>query len=289
MIDNFFVSYTRAIRGYGNIFIQPSIKKFFDKKILLKFDNNPYLLGFNNGVYDFTKKCFRNNNPEDYVTMSVGYDYKEFTISDEIIKDIESFFLIIQPQKDIRDQLMLKLASLLVGIKTNDFSFWTGIESCYLADLLEHTFGSDYFCAVPYFNLGRYNNEMNNLRFYDEIPCLVTISRKRVLCSNWIDCEEISDYKLDINKIKRIVNDDELGVGKHILSYDNYNIKAHHKLIIISNNKKLIEPKRLLQCAKVFSFPNEFCIDKSTMEKWKQAFMWLLINVYYPIYENNKL
>ena len=37
-------------------------------------DNNIFLLGFNNGVYDTRDKTFRNGKPSDYITKTTGYD-----------------------------------------------------------------------------------------------------------------------------------------------------------------------------------------------------------------------
>ena len=44
----------------------------YDKKV--KFDSNPFLLGFDSKVYDLQKGCLRNYKPTDYMTMSVGFD-----------------------------------------------------------------------------------------------------------------------------------------------------------------------------------------------------------------------
>jgi len=41
------------------------------------FDNNPFLIGFENGVFDLIKKYFRPYKYDDYMTMSVGWEYEE--------------------------------------------------------------------------------------------------------------------------------------------------------------------------------------------------------------------
>lgn len=46
-----------------------------DKTFFLTIDENPNLLGFDDGIYETDKKQFRKGVPTDYVTKSVGYDY----------------------------------------------------------------------------------------------------------------------------------------------------------------------------------------------------------------------
>ncbi len=45
------------------------------------FDNNPNLVGFDNGVVDLNELCFRPYKPTDYVTWSCGYDFKPMLAS----------------------------------------------------------------------------------------------------------------------------------------------------------------------------------------------------------------
>ena len=49
--------------------------KFHNADFIEKMDQNPYLLGFKNGVVDFKEKCFRVGYPEDYITKSTKMDY----------------------------------------------------------------------------------------------------------------------------------------------------------------------------------------------------------------------
>ncbi len=49
--------------------------KLFDLDILKKFGENVNLLGFEDGVYDFTTREFRQGIKEDYITKSTGYDF----------------------------------------------------------------------------------------------------------------------------------------------------------------------------------------------------------------------
>ena len=61
----------------------------------MEFDTNPYLLGFDSKVYDLPDGAFREYKPDDYVSMSVGFDIdrknrdrKKEEESMNIIKDI---------------------------------------------------------------------------------------------------------------------------------------------------------------------------------------------------------
>jgi hypothetical protein len=100
---------------------------FYEKDFESKLDQNNYLVGFTNGVYDLRNRIFRNGSPDDLIGKTVGYAYKEFSREDNIIKDIEKFIESIQPEKDMRDYLMAYCASFLEGSnKDQKFMIWTG-------------------------------------------------------------------------------------------------------------------------------------------------------------------
>ena len=83
------------------------------------FNLNPYLLGFDNGVFDLTNNVFREYKYDDYMTMSVNYNYEKPDYSnesvaklrEEVIKFIES----IHPDIEYRTIYMQILASGLDG------------------------------------------------------------------------------------------------------------------------------------------------------------------------------
>ena len=88
------------------------------------FDNNIDLLGFDNGVYDLKNMTFRKAKYSDYVTMSVGYDYKEPTQED--VKVINAFLNKIMPVEDEKNLLMEVLASCLSGHLNENVHFLLG-------------------------------------------------------------------------------------------------------------------------------------------------------------------
>ncbi len=74
------------------------------KQFLESIDANPYLIGFDNGVYDLQSDEFRDGRSEDFITFSTGYDYIDYgdIEGDEIeeeVKEIYEFFEQVFPQK----------------------------------------------------------------------------------------------------------------------------------------------------------------------------------------------
>lgn len=123
-----------------------------DKDFNKKLDENINLIGFNNGIYDLKNSVFRSGRPEDYLSMNTNIDYKEYDESDKGIQAVLRFFEDIQPEKEMRDYLLLKLSSFLEGVQRDQkFEIWTGGggngKSCILK-LLNDSFG-DYGTYLP--------------------------------------------------------------------------------------------------------------------------------------------
>jgi hypothetical protein len=124
-----------------------SIFYLADKKFVDKLDSNPDLLGFNDGVYDLIKHEFRRGKPEDYVSMTVGYDFPttqsiHYNTAMRFLKDI-------QPNKDQREFMLKFLSTGLWGRNPNEIALILsgsigGNGKTKLKDLLECTLG-DYF------------------------------------------------------------------------------------------------------------------------------------------------
>jgi phage/plasmid-associated DNA primase len=79
----------------------------------IKFDLNPYLLGFNNGVYDLKQKIFRKYEFTDYITTRTGYNYKKSTEEERFV--IYDLFAHIETEEDNRYLLWQILSSGIIG------------------------------------------------------------------------------------------------------------------------------------------------------------------------------
>lgn len=124
----------------------------YDKNFLSKLDNNIYLIGFENGIYDLKNNIFRPGLPNDYVSYSTKIDYIEYDENDVNIKHVYDLFRKIQPDNELFEYLLTSLASYLDGqIASEKFIIWTGTGSngkSLTVEFFEEVFG-DYCTKLP--------------------------------------------------------------------------------------------------------------------------------------------
>jgi P4 family phage/plasmid primase-like protien len=129
---------------------------FYDENFIRNMDTNRYLLGFNNGVVDFTNKIFREGYPEDYITKTTRINYVSYNESDEIwsktAEELTKFMSKLFPIQDLNRYMWDHLASCLIGTNKNQtFHVYHGSGSngkSLLVDLMSATLG-DYKGTVP--------------------------------------------------------------------------------------------------------------------------------------------
>jgi hypothetical protein len=100
---------------------------YFSKDV--NFDDDPYLVGFNNGVWDFNKDvvAFRKYKPQDYMTMSVGYDWDEtIALNEEKNKELNTLIKEILGDDDIVNYYIDSMARTLIGISSQIFNILNG-------------------------------------------------------------------------------------------------------------------------------------------------------------------
>jgi P4 family phage/plasmid primase-like protien len=120
---------------------------FNDYNLASKFNKNPYLMAFNNGIYDFQENKFRPGYPDDMITFSTHINY----VKEQDTNDIQKFMQSILPNKDTRKYIYSVLASTFPGIIVDQvFHFFTGSGSngkSVLSIILKYALG-DYFMAT---------------------------------------------------------------------------------------------------------------------------------------------
>ena len=101
---------------------------FYDKTFLQKQDDDPYLLCFKNGVYDFRENVFRNGKPEDYLTMCTNIDYVPLEKVDKTkLAEVEDFIQQLFPVKELCDYMWQHLSSVCIGGNSNQtFNIYIG-------------------------------------------------------------------------------------------------------------------------------------------------------------------
>ena len=277
--------------SFKNSLLSSCSKRFYEAKFEEKLDDNPYLLGFDNGVYDLKNRCFRAGVPDDYLTLSVGYNYKEFQRNDEIVQDIEAFFKQVQREEDMRTYILTLISSYLVGTnKDQKFILWTGIGGngkSKTIDLIQYTLGQ-YFDILTVTILTMKRGSSSNAT-----PELADKRGKRFLAIQ----EPEHDDTIYVGRMKELTGSD--WVTARALYGDPFKYKPQFKLVLTCNKLPSIPSndggtwRRLRVSPWESEFvdnptkPNQFAKDPELDEKmktWNQGFMWLLLNVYYPMY-----
>lgn len=128
---------------------------FYNSKFDKIIDQNKDLLGFDNGVYDLTEKEFRKGRASDYISMSTGYEFVEYTSSDSLYKELLELIYKILPDLEVREFTLKSMASCLDGFtRDENFYLWCGKHGSggngksLLAELLLKTLG-EYGCIAP--------------------------------------------------------------------------------------------------------------------------------------------
>lgn len=277
--------------AFKNQLLSACSHKFYDSKFETKLDDCPYLLGFDNGVYDLKNQCFRNGVPDDYITLNVGYPYEEFSMDHPKVMEIEGFFSKIQIDKDMKLYILTLIASYLDGRnKDQKFILWTGNGSngkSTIMDLIRYTFG-EYFGVLPVTVLTKKRAGAGNAT-----PELADKRGKRFLAIQ----EPEHDDMIYVGFMKELSGND--WIQARALYGDPFMYKPQFKLVLTCNKLPNIPSSdggvwRRLRVSPFSSkfvdnpkAANEFPKDRELterLESWNRAFVWLLLNKYYPLY-----
>lgn len=175
--------------------------KFFDL-----LDTKPYLISFDNGVYDLNEMKFRNGKSEDMISMSCNYDFKpEYS---QYKENLLTFLKEILPIDDDREYFLTHLSSCLTGLNISElFTILTGKGrngKSKLIELIAFTMG-DY--------IGRPKCKLLTGTRPDENspePGLLSLKKKRIIM---VSEPEVGD-KLNSGFIKFITGNDAEALRK---------------------------------------------------------------------------
>jgi len=112
---------------YKNNVMKEAMEVFYDKRFREKLDTNPYLIAYNNGVYDLKLNIFRPGRPEDFISKSMPIDYIDYDEEDEKVQEVYTFLEKIFPDKSVRGYFMDTSSDVFVGGNQQKIVlFWTG-------------------------------------------------------------------------------------------------------------------------------------------------------------------
>ncbi len=268
--------------------------KFYDPKFEEKLDKNTKLIGFENGVFDLNTMTFRDGVPEDFLTFTTGYDFEEFTLKDEKIKEIEDYFAKVQTNPELRQWLLRLIATYIDGsAKNQNFIFWPGSGGngkSTTIDLIKYAFG-EYSCPLPVKVLTGATPDATVAT-----PALSDKKGKRFVPVS----EPAYGDVLNVATMKLFTGNDE--VPARGLYQEMFYFKPQFKMILACNKLPRIRDlddgcwRRILVLPFGSRFvvkprpnkPNEFKRDTDLidgkLETWKVAFMWYLLRKVYPEY-----
>ena len=283
--------------SFKNSVIASAANRFYDNKFEEKLDSNPNLLGFDNGVYDLENGIFRKGVPEDFLCMSTGYDYcSNYNLQSKEIIEIDNYFKQVMTEDDMREYTLCSFASFLDGhMRQQTFRIYTGSggnAKSQTLDLIKDTMGK-YFGVLPTGILTRKRGASSSAT-----PELADKNGKRLLVIQ----EPEHDDVVYVGQMKNLTGADT--IAARALYGDPFEYKPQFKIILICNKMPNIPANDggTWRRIEVSPFESEF-VDKvdprkprqfkkdpslpEKMKKWKAAFMWMLLNIYYKKYKEN--
>jgi P4 family phage/plasmid primase-like protien len=113
---------------YKNSVMQEAQELFYNEGFLPLLNKNPYLIAFQNGVYDFSTNVFRDGHPEDFLSVALPIEYNEsYTFDHPDVLDVISFFEKVFPDEQVREYFFYEVCQVFVGGNPSKIiQFWTG-------------------------------------------------------------------------------------------------------------------------------------------------------------------
>jgi hypothetical protein len=230
---------------------------------------------------------FRAGRPDDYVTMSVGYSYYDFsqTPYEPSLVVIKNYFDTLQLEPEVKKTVLMTLASLLDGHnKRPGIDIWYGQflgDSKELLDLIKQTFG-DYYSSLPSAMVKRKGRSVNK-SVNANWPSFFDFFKKRVVVVVEDDNNSNYDY-VDIPTLR------ELTTGDYVSPYG---YKPQAKVIVTLDNCSDTKAIDMLK-NQINIFARENVVNWNKQNNGQdlhekdietsQAFIWWLLKEIYPQY-----
>lgn len=294
------------IKNYHNILFKlgSGIKlnclelEFYNSNFYKIIDQNKDLLGFDNGIYDLKTYEFRPGVSSDYVSLSTGYEYINYSQNDSVYIELIELLKKILPEKQTRDFTLKALSSCLDGHNRDEnFYIFTGARGANgkstILDLLLKSLG-EYAIISPVSLITGAREQSNSAN-----SALAAIRNKRAVVMQ----EPASNVMIQSDTLKSLTGGDTISTRE--LHSSQIQFKPNSKFFMATNLCPILSSLDggVIRRLKITDFvshfvdnpdpnkPFEFQIDrelKNKLEKYKSAFMCILIN-YYQLYRDEGL
>ena len=280
--------------GFIKCVISRCVTYFHQPKFCDKLDENKYLIGFDNGVYDLKEGIFRAGMPDDMISMTTGYDFEVFDLNHKHIKAIQKYFEEVFTNEQVRNYIYLFIASLFDGKVLQQQVFWTGTGAN----------GKSTTINLVRKALGEYSDEMSVAMITqarrganDASPEIANKKGKRLA----VMAESNSTDVINVGYMKELTGGDKIK-GRALYSIAIEFFPQFTPVLLCNKLPKLSDmdggtARRIC----VVSFDSEFVeepkkkkqflIDTDLIEKmeeWTKPFAWLILSVHYKRYRDSK-
>ena len=297
--------------GFLNLVMKEAQSDFYDisQTFLTDLNEQRNLICFSNGVFDLSKlndTPFREGRPEDNISFSTNINYIPLDLKDteqkKIYNQILNFLRKILPNDDVREYTMKLLSSFLHGSTKNEqFHFWTGTGGngkSKLIELFELCIG-DYSCKLPIQLLTQKRKSSGSAE-----PEMARTKGKR-----FVNMQEPSNgARINAGLLKELTGGDK--IVTRALYKENFEFKPQFKIILCCNDIPFLphNDQGLWRRIRVTEFISKFVDEPDPLtkkyplshpdnplefkkepvdeyfQKWKEVFMSMLLNIWYPMY-----
>lgn len=246
---------------------------FYNERFLDKLDADETLLGFNNCVYDFKIGSYRQGNPDDYVSMTVGYDY--YPDVNQKYHDIAlDYFNTLYPDPELRTYMLRMFARQLYGDESNNFvHFHTGRNSSggngkskLFSTVLQNIFGS----YIRKSNVGIFMGIQKNTGSDNPNPEMANWRGIRIL---WFS-EPKAGAKMEENTLKDY-SGGEIISARNLFSNDISRFVPMFKLHFLCNSLPTLDGNDdgIARRLKTTEYDSKFTTNKEEIDHTKNTFL----------------
>jgi phage/plasmid-associated DNA primase len=192
----------KSMRKMGSV-CEKLFMNYYDRDFKERLDQDPYLLGFEDGVLDLTTKEFRPGDEHDWISLSTGYKYKRDRDTERETFLMDFINKICCGREDLQETLLKVLARHLVGdnsTRNQLFYCWYGEGAngkSSLGNLLKGALG-EYYGILPTSVLTQKSQRADGCN--QEIVKIV--GRRLILCS-----EKEKNTEINLQTLKNLTGE----------------------------------------------------------------------------------